>query len=124
VFLNRLRDRRARPASRPGTSALPVLGPAQRRDLAVVLKQLTSRYENLFQCSFPCSMGWHGAPFDGEPGDHWLLHAHFDPPLLRSARVRRHMVGCEMLAEPQLELIPEQAARRLCAVSPAHCNER
>jgi UDPglucose--hexose-1-phosphate uridylyltransferase len=103
---------------------LPDLGPAQRRDLAVVLKELTSRYDNLFQCSFPYSMGWHGAPFDGEPGDHWLLHAHFYPPLLRSASVRKHMVGYEMLAEPQRDLTPEQAARRLRAVSPVHYSQR
>jgi UDPglucose--hexose-1-phosphate uridylyltransferase len=103
---------------------LPDLGPADRRDLAVVLKQLASRYDNLFQSSFPYSMGWHGAPFDGGTGEHWRLHAHFYPPLLRSATVRKFMVGYEMLAEPQRDLTPEQAAERLRAVSPVHYNER
>jgi UDPglucose--hexose-1-phosphate uridylyltransferase len=103
---------------------LPDLDAVQRQDLAVVLKRLTSRYDNLFECSFPYSMGWHGAPFDGDHGDHWLLHAHFYPPLLRSASVRKYMVGYEMLAEPQRDLTPEQAAERLRAVSPVHYNER
>ena len=93
---------------------------ARRDDLAVALKQLTSRYDNLFQCSFPYSMGWHGAPFDGQEDAHWQLHAHFYPPLLRSASVRKFMVGYEMLAEPQRDLTPEQAAERLRAVSAVH----
>ena len=59
-------------------------------------------------------MGWHGAPFLVEkPKDHWVLHAHFYPPLLRSATVKKFMVGYEMLAEPQRDLTPEQAAERL-----------
>ncbi len=70
---------------------------AQRSDLALALKKLTSRYDNLFQCSFPYSMGWHGAPFNDEDHNHWQLHAHFYPPLLRSATVRKFMVGYEML---------------------------
>jgi UDPglucose--hexose-1-phosphate uridylyltransferase len=103
---------------------LPDLGSDDRRELAVALKELTSRYDNLFRCSFPYSMGWHGAPFDGTGGEHWRLHAHFYPPLLRSATVRKFMVGYEMLAEPQRDLTPEQAAERLRAVSPVHYNER
>ena len=99
---------------------LPDLDDARRDDLAVALKQLTSRYDNLFQCSFPYSMGWHGAPFNGEDDAHWQLHAHFYPPLLRSATVRKFMVGYEMLAEPQRDLTPEQAAERLRAVSAVH----
>ena len=99
---------------------LPDLDNARRDDLAVALKQLTSRYDNLFQCSFPYSMGWHGAPFNGEANEHWQLHAHFYPPLLRSASVRKFMVGYEMLAEPQRDLTPEQAADRLRAVGPIH----
>ena len=99
---------------------LPDLDNARRDDLALALKQLTSRYDNLFQCSFPYSMGWHGAPFNGEDNDHWQLHAHFYPPLLRSASVRKFMVGYEMLAEPQRDLTPEQAADRLRAVSSIH----
>ena len=96
------------------------LTPEQRTDLAIALKKLTSRYDNLFQCSFPYSMGWHGAPFDGEDNPHWQLHAHFYPPLLRSATVRKFMVGYEMLAEAQRDLTPEQAAEKLRAVSDVH----
>lgn len=96
------------------------LSEAQSRDLAAALKQLTTRYDNLFQTSFPYSMGWHGAPFDGEPRPDWTLHAHFYPPLLRSATVRKFMVGYEMLAEAQRDLTPEQAAERLAALSDVH----
>jgi UDPglucose--hexose-1-phosphate uridylyltransferase len=99
---------------------LPELTPAQRADLALALKKLTSRYDNLFRCSFPYSMGWHGAPFDGSDASPWQLHAHFYPPLLRSATVRKFMVGFEMLAEAQRDLTPEQAAEKLRAVSDLH----
>ncbi|WP_218942573.1 UDP-glucose--hexose-1-phosphate uridylyltransferase [Rhodoferax sp. BLA1] len=95
----------------------------QQADLALALKKLTSRYDNLFQCSFPYSMGWHGAPFDGRSTEGWQLHAHFYPPLLRSASVRKFMVGFEMLAEAQRDLTPEQAADRLRAVSDLHYRE-
>ena len=103
---------------------MPQLSHAQRQDLAVVLKQLTSRYDNLFGCSFPYSMGWHGAPFDGSDARPWQLHAHFYPPLLRSASVRKFMVGFEMLAEVQRDLTPEQAAERLRLVSDVHYSGR
>ncbi|ENR6204459.1 TPA: galactose-1-phosphate uridylyltransferase [Serratia marcescens] len=99
------------------------LSAAQSRDLALALKKLTSRYDNLFQCSFPYSMGWHGAPFNGADNRHWQLHAHFYPPLLRSASVRKFMVGYEMLAETQRDLTAEQAAARLRAVSDIHYRE-
>jgi UDPglucose--hexose-1-phosphate uridylyltransferase len=99
---------------------LPELTEAQRRDLARVLKSLTTRYDNLFQCAFPYSMGWHGAPFGQETAQHWQLHAHFYPPLLRSASVRKFMVGYEMLAEAQRDLTPEQAAELLRAQSEDH----
>lgn len=103
---------------------LPQLSPLQREDLALALKQLTSRYDNLFQCSFPYSMGWHGAPFDGQDMRPWQLHAHFYPPLLRSASVRKFMVGFEMLAEAQRDLTPEQAASRLRSLSDQHYSGR
>ena len=103
---------------------MPQLSHAQRQDLAVALKQLTSRYDNLFGCSFPYSMGWHGAPFDGSDARPWQLHAHFYPPLLRSASVRKFMVGFEMLAEAQRDLTPEQAAERLRHVSDVHYSGR
>jgi UDPglucose--hexose-1-phosphate uridylyltransferase len=102
---------------------LPELSAVQRSDLAAVLKTLTTRYDNLFECSFPYSMGWHGAPFGGGDSLHWQLHAHFCPPLLRSASVRKFMVGYELLAEAQRDLTPEQAAERLRAVSDVHYND-
>jgi UDPglucose--hexose-1-phosphate uridylyltransferase len=115
---------------------LPQLTSAQREDLALALQQLTARYDNLFECSFPYSMGWHGAPFS-PPGAskggaqgvttdtaHWQLHAHFYPPLLRSATVRKFMVGFEMLAEGQRDLTPEQAAQRLRALPSTHYRSR
>jgi len=98
---------------------MPELTGGQRDSLAAILKALTTRYDNLFRTSFPYSMGWHGAPFADGPQDHWQLHAHFYPPLLRSAAVRKFMVGYEMLAEPQRDLTPERAAEMLRAVSPA-----
>jgi UDPglucose--hexose-1-phosphate uridylyltransferase len=99
---------------------LPDLAPADRQDLALALKQLTTRYDNLFETSFPYTMGWHGAPFGTEDTAHWRLHAHFYPPLLRSATVRKFMVGYELLAEAQRDLTPEQAAERLRAVGDVH----
>jgi UDPglucose--hexose-1-phosphate uridylyltransferase len=100
------------------------LNDVQKQDLALALKLLTSRYDNLFQCSFPYSMGWHGAPHQEGNMEHWQLHAHFYPPLLRSATVRKFMVGYEMLAETQRDLTPEQAAERLRAVSDIHYKEK
>jgi UDPglucose--hexose-1-phosphate uridylyltransferase len=99
---------------------LPALDVPQRRDLAVAIQALTTRYDNLFTASFAYSMGWHGAPFDGDAHPEWQLHAHFYPPLLRSASVRKFMVGYEMLAEAQRDLTPEQAAERLRATSDIH----
>jgi UDPglucose--hexose-1-phosphate uridylyltransferase len=92
----------------------------QRADLAICLKKLTARYDNLFKVSFPYSMGWHGAPFDERATQPWQLHAHFYPPLLRSASVRKFMVGFEMLAEAQRDLTAEQAAEKLRALSDVH----
>ena len=99
---------------------LPELKPDDRAALADIVKRLTTRYDNLFETSFPYSMGWHGAPFDGDAHPHWQLHAHFFPPLLRSATVRKFMVGFEMLAEAQRDLTPEQAAARLRDLSDTH----
>lgn len=99
---------------------LPELIPEQRDTLALILKETLVRYDNLFEVSFPYSMGWHGAPFGSDEVDHWQLHAHFYPPLLRSAKVKKFMVGYEMLSEPQRDLTPEQAAARLRALSAEH----
>jgi UDPglucose--hexose-1-phosphate uridylyltransferase len=96
------------------------LSEAEQVSLGAILRDITARYDNLFECSFPYSMGWHGAPFNADDASHWQLHAHFYPPLLRSASVRKFMVGYEMLAEPQRDLSPEQAAERLRQQSPIH----
>lgn len=96
---------------------LTALGHEQRVALADILKRLTTRYDNLFQSPFPYSMGFHQAPTDGLPHAEWHLHAHFYPPLLRSATIKKFMVGYEMLAEPQRDLTPELAAERLRALS-------
>lgn len=69
-------------------------------------------------------MGWHGAPTDGKPHPGFQLHAHFYPPLLRSASVRKFMVGYELMAEAQRDLTPEQAAERLRAQSDVHYRDR
>jgi UDPglucose--hexose-1-phosphate uridylyltransferase len=127
---------------------LPDLSDPERDGLAQILKRLLTKYDNLFDISFPYSMGWHGAPAGplagsgqvpstsgsaGSPqssgqappaslgeggGDygHWQLHAHFYPPLLRSATVKKFMVGYEMLAEAQRDLTAEQAAQQLRAL--------
>lgn len=92
------------------------LGDAQRDDLAQVMGRLLARYDNLFTTPFPYSMGWHVAP-GTIGGDHWQMHGHFYPPLLRSATVRKFMVGFELLAEEQRDITPEVAAANLLAVS-------
>jgi UDPglucose--hexose-1-phosphate uridylyltransferase len=97
---------------------LPELTTEERRDLAEFLPKCLKRYDALFDVSFPYSMGWHGAPCRQQANAHWQLHAHFYPPLLRSATVRKFMVGYEMLAEAQRDLTPEQAASRLREVLP------
>ena len=99
---------------------LPDLDEGQRHDLAAILKGLLVKYDNLFEVSFPYSMGWHGAPYDGADNAHWQLHAHFFPPLLRSATVKKFMVGYEMLAEAQRDITPEEAASRLRQSSEVH----
>jgi len=92
---------------------LPDLTGSQRDGLAALMRRSLGAYDALFECSFPYSMGWHGAPCDEGAYLHWQLHAHYYPPLLRSATVRKFMVGYEMLAEPQRDITPEQAAATL-----------
>lgn len=86
---------------------------AERDALAETLSATTIRYDNLFKTTFPYSMGFHQAPVNRGPQPHWHLHAHFYPPLLRSATVRKFMVGYEMLGTPQRDITPESAAQRL-----------
>ncbi len=99
---------------------LPDLSDAEYNALADILKRLLTRYDNLFETSFPYSMGWHGALFGSDEVSHWQLHAHFYPPLLRSATVKKFMVGYEMLGEAQRDLTAEQAAARLRALPETH----
>lgn len=93
--------------------ALPDLGSAARDSLAALLQDLVRRYDYLFGVPFPYTMGFHQRPTTGADCRHWHLHAHFYPPLLRSATVRKFMVGYEMLAGPQRDITPEEAADRL-----------
>jgi UDPglucose--hexose-1-phosphate uridylyltransferase len=103
---------------------IPDLDSPERDALAGILKRLLTKYDNLFEVSFPYSMGWHGAPSAEADFSHWQLHAHFYPPLLRSATVKKFMVGFEMLAEPQRDLTAEQAADRLRALPEVHYKTR
>lgn len=103
---------------------LPDLTNEERDALADILKRFLTRYDNLFECSFPYSMGWHGAPLDAGDAKHWQLHAHFYPPLLRSATVKKFMVGYEMMAEAQRDLTPEQAADKLRGLSEVHFSQK
>ncbi len=104
--------------------SLPELSAEETAGLADVLHKVTARYDNLFEVSFPYSMGFHQSPADGQAHEEWHLHAHFYPPLLRSATVRKFMVGYEMLGMPQRDLTPETAAERLRAVSEVHYKSR
>jgi UDPglucose--hexose-1-phosphate uridylyltransferase len=110
--------------SRRHVDALPSLDDGERGALADILKQLTTRYDNLFEAPFPYSMGFHQQPIHGPADGIAHLHAHFYPPLLRSAGVRKFMVGFELLGSPQRDFAPEEAAARLQAVSPVHYAER
>ena len=92
---------------------------AQTSDLADLLKRVTTAYDQLFHTSFPYTMGFHQRPTDGEAHPEWEFHGHFYPPLLRSAEIRKFMVGFEMLGMPQRDITPEKAAEMLRAASEA-----
>ncbi len=92
--------------------------------LADVMRRSLAKYDNLFEISFPYSFGWHQAPFDGDDHPEWVLHGHWYPPLLRSATVRKFLVGYEMLAQPQRDLTAETAAARLRDLSDVHYTQR
>jgi len=95
------------------------LNQKEQEELSEILKLILIRYDNIFETSFPYTMGWHGAPM-GEESSYWQLHAHFYPPLLRSSNVKKFMVGYEMLSESQRDLTPEKAAERLREQSVLH----
>jgi len=106
--------------SRRQVTALDELSDAERTALADILRQTTIRYDNLFQTSFPYTMGFHQRPTDDQAHPEFHLHAHFYPPLLRSATVKKFMVGYEMLAMPQRDITPETAAATLCSLPAKH----
>ncbi|WP_321476556.1 UDP-glucose--hexose-1-phosphate uridylyltransferase [uncultured Paludibaculum sp.] len=109
--------------SRRPVSGLDELSSDERDGLSDILKQLTTRYDNLFEISFPYSGGFHQRPA-GSNKEAWHLHAHYHPPLLRSATVRKFLVGYEMLAMPQRDITPEAAALRLRELSAVHFKSR
>jgi UDPglucose--hexose-1-phosphate uridylyltransferase len=100
--------------------AMDQLSEPERDLLGDILRQLTIRYDNLFEIPFPYSMGFHQRPADSQPHPEWHLHAHYYPPLLRSATVQKFMVGYEMLASPQRDITAEAAAARLRSVADVH----
>jgi UDPglucose--hexose-1-phosphate uridylyltransferase len=106
--------------SKRHAAAMPEFTSEERDALADALKRLTTRYDNLFETSFPYTMGFHQSPTDGAEHKEWHFHAHFYPPLLRSATVRKFMVGFEMLGMPQRDITAESAAERLRACSEEH----
>jgi UDPglucose--hexose-1-phosphate uridylyltransferase len=100
-------------APRRSVARLAELNEAERAGLAAILQIMTAGYNRVFDTAFPYSMGLHPAPFDGADHPEWHLHAHFYPPLLRSATIRKFMVGFELLGSPQRDITPEMAAETL-----------
>ncbi|HEV2500370.1 MAG TPA: galactose-1-phosphate uridylyltransferase, partial [Terriglobia bacterium] len=96
----------------------------ERELLGDILKRITTHYDNLFEISFPYSMGFHQSPTDGDSHEEWHFHAHYYPPLLRSATVQKFMVGYEMLGTPQRDITPESAAQRLIEAGEIHYLDR
>jgi UDPglucose--hexose-1-phosphate uridylyltransferase len=99
--------------SRRHLGTLSDFNPEEGAGFAQMLKQVTSTYDRVFDAPFPYSMGFHQSPTDGAPHPEWHFHAHFFPPLLRSATIRKFMVGFELLGTPQRDITPEIAAERL-----------
>ena len=99
--------------SRRHLGSFPELSGLERSHLSAILKQVVSTYDRVFEVPFPYSMGFHQAPSDGVSHPEWHFHLHFYPPLLRSATVRKFMVGFEMLGTPQRDITPELAAEKL-----------
>lgn len=105
---------------RDQVASLSDMNSDQKNALSDIIRRTTAKYDNLFQCSFPYSAGLHQAPTDGNAHPEWDFHIHFYPPLLRSATIRKFMVGYEMLGNPQRDITPESAAARLREVSEIH----
>lgn len=106
--------------SKAHVGSLEELAGRARDGLADILKRITTRYDNVFEVPFPYTMGFHQRPTDERPHPEWHLHAHFYPPLLRSATVKKFMVGYEMLGSPQRDITAESAADRLRSLSETH----
>jgi UDPglucose--hexose-1-phosphate uridylyltransferase len=110
--------------SRRAVGSMAEMSANERSALGSILLDTVTRYDNLFETSFPYSMGFHQSPTDGSAHPEWHFHAHFYPPLLRSATVRKFMVGYELLATPQRDITPESAAERLRALPTVHYLDR
>jgi len=110
--------------SRHHTGSLVDFSDAERNDLATMMRSLTIRYDNLFTTAFPYTMGFHQQPTDAQAHPEWHFHAHYFPPLLRSANVQKFMVGYEMLASPQRDITAEGAAAHLRGLSDVHFLDR
>jgi UDPglucose--hexose-1-phosphate uridylyltransferase len=106
--------------SRRHLGTFPELNEKEVTQLAQLLQRVTATYDKVFDVPFPYSMGFHQSPTDGQPHPEWHFHAHFYPPLLRSATVRKFMVGFEMLGMPQRDITPESAAAHLQSL----CSQR
>ncbi|PID61825.1 MAG: galactose-1-phosphate uridylyltransferase [Ignavibacteriae bacterium] len=96
----------------------------EKNTLAEIMSKFLIKYDNLFETIFPYTMGWHNAPNCEGCNEHWQLHAHFYPPLLRSATVKKFMVGYEMLAEAQRDITAEQAAQKLKKLPEIHFSKK
>jgi UDPglucose--hexose-1-phosphate uridylyltransferase len=110
--------------SRRHAAAISDFDFAERDLLGDILRRVSIRYDNLFSCAFPNSMGFHQNPSDSDAHPEWHLHLHFFPPLLRSATIRKFSVGYEMLAMPQRDITPEAAAARLREAGETHYRDR
>jgi UDPglucose--hexose-1-phosphate uridylyltransferase len=111
-------------ASKRHFAAMDELSRSERDLLADILRRVTTRYDNLFETSFPYSMGFHQRPTDAHAHPECHFHAHYFPPLLRSATVQKFMVGYELLASPQRDITPESAAERLREAGEIHYLDR
>jgi len=100
------------------------LNEEEKDSLSDIIRRITIRYDNLFETSFPYSAGFHPKPTDGGEHPEWHLHMHFYPPLLRSATIKKFMVGYEMLANPQRDITAELSAERLRSLSEIHYNAK
>jgi UDPglucose--hexose-1-phosphate uridylyltransferase len=96
----------------------------ERDALADIIRQITVKYDNIFEISFPYSAGFHPAPTDGKEHPEWHFHMHFYPPLLRSATVKKFRVGYEMLGNQQRDITPKASADLMKSISDVHYKKR